>query len=218
MKRLGFALLVTVVVALGSASESSALSFTLNCIIGNSGCTPSATYGTVTLTDNGDSVDLTVSLLGGQKILAVYLNYADSQFSNSSAFELASKDVGVDENNNPLPPYNSGKFDLKIPTTGNVNEFGIYSDTFSLSSFNLSPADFDFKDSSGLLFAAVHIGNCSAAPGSTSACDPGLTGEGSIKVGALDPPVATPEPATLVLWGTTMAGMGWVARRRRKRS
>jgi hypothetical protein len=49
-----------------------------------SGCSPSATYGTVTLTDNGNNVDLTVSLVGGaQKILAVYLNYNDATFSRT---------------------------------------------------------------------------------------------------------------------------------------
>lgn len=217
MGKLGLVFLMALALALGSAAESAALSFSLNCIIAVSGCSPSATYGTVTLTDNGNNVDLTVSLVGGaQKILAVYLNYNDATFSNSSAFLLANKTVGVNENNNALPPYNDGKFDLQIPPTGNVNEFGTYSDTFSLASFNLNPADFDFKDSSGLLFAAVHIGNCSAAPGSTSDCDPGLTGEGSIKVGALNDLAPTPEPTTLLLWGSTMAGMGWVARRRRR--
>lgn len=217
MRKLGLAFLMMTALALGSATESAALSLSLNCIIAVSGCSPSATYGTVTLTDNGNNVDLTVSLVGGaQKILAVYLNYNDATFSDSSAFLLASKTVGVSENNNALPPYNDGKFDLQIPPTGNVNEFGTYSDTFSLASFNLNPADFDFKDSSGLLFAAVHIGNCSAAPGSTSDCDPGLTGEGSIKVGALNDLAPIPEPTTLLLWGSTMAGMGWVARRRRR--
>jgi len=217
MRKLGFALLMVTALALGSATESAALSFSLNCTIAVSGCSPSATYGTVTLTDNGNNVDLTVSLVGGaQKILAVYLNYNDTTFSNSSAFLLANKTVGVSENNNALPPYNDGKFDLQIPSTGNVNEFGTYSDTFSLASFDLNPADFDFKDSSGLLFAAVHIGNCGAAPGSPSDCDPGLTGDGSIKVGALDDLAPTPEPTTLLLWGSTMAGMGWVARRRRR--
>ena len=139
MRKLGLAFLMVTALALGSATESAALSFSLNCIIAVSGCSPSATYGTVTPTDNGNNVDLTVSLVGGaQKILAVYLNYNDATFSNSSAFLLANKTVGVNENNNALPPYNDGKFDLQIPPTGNVNEFGTYSDTFSLASFKVT--------------------------------------------------------------------------------
>ena len=41
-----------------------ALTFDLNCIISGSGCAPSASFGTVTLTDNGNNVDITVDLAG----------------------------------------------------------------------------------------------------------------------------------------------------------
>jgi hypothetical protein len=208
-----------------------ALTFDLNCIIGNSSCTPSASYGTLTLTTNtsgaNTAVDLKVDLVGpgdgtpdsGQKVLMLYLNFDDALFSNADAFQLTSgMAVGVGENDKRLQPFqtgNSGGFDLEIPATGNINQFEPYLDTLFLLGKDLLPGNFAFKDSTGILFVGLHIGNCGNLTGSPNGCDPGVTGEASLKVGAPDDPLApVPEPATLLLVGMTAAGLGLLKHRR----
>jgi hypothetical protein len=195
-------------------ASGEALSFSLNCIItGNNTCTPSVSYGTISFTDNGNGVDVQVDLVGtGQRIQTVLFNYDDAQFSND-AFSIAPS-VGVAENGKTLPPFNGGGFDLQIPSKANMNTPDPYLGTLTLASVNLDPSDFNFKDSSGILFAAVHIGTC--GPNAPASCLPGQIGEDSIKVGALDPLAPVPEPATLLLWGTTVAGLGFLKRRRHR--
>ena len=193
-----------------------ALSFSLNCIItGDNTCTPSVSYGTISFTDNGDGVDVQVELVGtGQRVLTVLFNYDDAKFAND-AFAIAPS-VSVVENGNTLPPFNGGGFDLQIPSQANMNTPDPYLGTLTLAGFNLDPADFNFKDSSATLFAAMHIGTC--GPDAPETCLPGQTGTTSIKVGALDDPLTpTPEPATLLAWwGTTVVGLGFLKRRRRQ--
>jgi hypothetical protein len=208
-----------------------ALTFDLNCIIGNSSCSPSASYGTVTLTGNtsgaNTAVDFKVDLVGpgdgtpdsGQKVLMLYLNFNDALFSNADAFQLTSgKTVGVGENDRRLQPFqtgSSGGFDLEITATGNINEFEPYLDTLFILGKDLLPGDLAFKDSTGVLFAGLHIGNCDNLTGSPNSCDPGVTGGDSIKVGAPGDPLApVPEPATLLLFGATAAGLGLLKHRR----
>jgi PEP-CTERM motif-containing protein len=210
-----------------------ALTFDLNCIIGNSSCSSSASYGTLTLTANtsgaNTAVDIKVDLVGpgdgtpgsGQKVLNLFLNFNDSLFSNTDVFQLTStKTVGVGENDRRLPPFqtgSSGGFDLEITATGNINEFEPYLDTLFIAGRDLLPGDLAFKDSTGVLFAGLHIGNCDKLGGSLNDCDPGILGEGSIKVGAPgDPLTPVPEPATLLLFGTTAAALGLLKHRRRR--
>ena len=192
-----------------------ALSFTLNCVItGNNTCTPSVSYGTISFTDNGSGVDVQVDLVGtGQRIQTVLFNYDDAKFANN-AFSIVPS-VSVAENSNTLPPFNGGGFDMQIPSQANMNTPDPYLGTLTLVGFDLDPADFDFKDSSNTLFAAVHIGTC--GPEAPASCLPGQTGGNSIKVGALGDPLApVPEPTTLLLWGTTAAGLGVLKRWRRR--
>jgi len=196
-------------------ASGEALSFNLNCIMtGSNTCTPSVSYGTISFVDNGNGVDVQVDLVGtGQRIQTVLFNYDDNKFAND-AFAIAPS-VTVAENANTLPPFNGGGFDLQIPSQANMNTPDPYLGTLTLVSVNLDPADFNFKDSSGTLFAAVHIGTC--GPNEPATCLPGQTGTNSIKVGALgDPLTPVPEPATLLLWGTTVAGVGFLKRWRRQ--
>ena len=209
-----------------------ALTFDLNCIIGNSSCTSSASYGTLTLTANtsgvNTAVDLKVDLVGagdgtagsGQKVLNLFLNFNDGLFSNADVFQLTSgKTVGVGENDKRLQPFqtgSSGGFDLEITATGNINEFEPYLDTLFITGRDLLPGDLAFKDSTDGLFVGLHIGNCGKLGGSPNSCDPGILGDGSIKVGAPGDPLApVPEPATLLLFGTTAVALGLLKLRRR---
>jgi hypothetical protein len=202
-------------------AHSAAISFNLNCIVtGNDTCTSSVTYGTISFTDNaGDSnaVDVRVDLVGtGQRIQNAFFNYNDAIFQNN-AFSISPESVGVSENGSTLSPLNSLGFDLQIPNPPppNMNTPDPYVGTLTLAGFNLNPEHFNFKDSTGTLFAAVHIGTC--GPNGPASCLPGETGNNSIKVGALgDPLTPVPEPATLLLWGTTVVGLGFLKRRRHR--
>jgi hypothetical protein len=220
--------IVTLAVALMAAcawtASGEALTFDLACIVGNNSCPPSASYGSVALTSNTSGantrVDLAVDLVGsGQKVLKLYLNFDESLFSNTDLFQLTSgKTVGVGVNDRRFPPFhtgNTGGFDLEITDTGNINEFDPYLDTLFITGKDLLPENFAFKESSGVLFAGVHIGNC--GPNAPGTCLPGETGTNSIKVGAANDPLApVPEPTTLLLWGSTAAGLGLLKRWRRR--
>lgn len=108
-----------------SPARSSAISFTLNCIVtGNDACASSVSYGTISFTDNpGDSnaVDVTVDLVGtGQRIQNVVFNYNDALFQNN-AFSVSAESVGVAENGKTMPPLNGLGFDLQIPAQANMN-------------------------------------------------------------------------------------------------
>ena len=87
-----------------------------------------------------------------------------------------------------------------------------YSDTITLSSFNLDPGHFDFSDTSDLLFAVVHIGNIAC----NNATCIGQGGEDSIWVGSRDG-AQVPEPASLLLVGSDLLGLGLIGRKLKAR-
>jgi hypothetical protein len=194
------------------SAKAEALTFDLNCTLSGAGCASSASFGSITLTDNGDDVDITVDLVGSgvHKIQRVYLNFDDSLFSNANNFDTVSN-VGVieDQNNLQADGYSTGKFDLRLPDPppGNLG-FEPYSDTITLSGFNLNPDHFNFSDTSNLLLGAVHIGNIACA---NDTCI-GQGGEESIWVGATLSQV--PEPTTLLLLGSGLIGFALWGRKK----
>jgi hypothetical protein len=210
---LGGAALVSLLV---QAAPVQALSFDLNCMITSSGCTPTVNYGTITITDSGNSAIVNVDLVGGgvNKVIKLDLNTNLNEAGWSVTGSVTNIDADTDGITASVYP---GKFDLEIPGTGNGG-FEPLTVTLSKINTNLDPAHFNFLDSAGLLFAAVHIGNLSCADQANGVCSPGVAGQQGLWVGSRRAPVApvVPEPNSLLLLGSGLAAIGIWGMRRQK--
>lgn len=207
---LAFGMLVDV-----GTSHAAIMTYALNEIInGGSSLTPSASFGSVTFSDNtsdANKVDVAISLNGtGQKTLAFYFNY-DPTFGSSTHFTVSGgvSTLSNSENNQQADGYTAGKFDIQTPATGNAGTEPL-NFTIALSGTNLDPSDFNFTDLSGHLFDALHIGNC----GDDTCTPAGLNGDASIWVGA-GPATAVPEPTSILLLGSALLPLAILRRRNR---
>lgn len=181
-----------------SSARAASITFNLDAIIDGSGLRSTASLGTLTLTDNGNYVDIVVKLENPSwKIQEMALNFDDSRFSNSSRFSLVHESLKVNEDKVKQGGY-KGNFDIDIPATGNIGQYGYYSDTLKLlggGNTILDVSDFAFKDTNNLIYASLHIGNYSNGS--------------SVWVGAssIARPHAVPEPSTILLLGFGMLGI-----------
>ena len=158
----------------------------------------------------------TSNLNADAKILTFYFNFDDALDSANLVFQ---NQLGTaDDILTPSDITNSidccqadgdGKFDVAF-NWGGSDEF-LGSDTFSIEIVltGITVADFDFTSTTGggqgIYCAAAHVGNVDAAGDSDHL---GGTCNGDM--------METPEPATLLLFGFGLLGLGAFARRQRR--
>src|SRR5215470_12822950 len=86
----------------------------LNCpIVSGSVCaSPTGSYGTITFSDAGNSVDIGISLVSGLTIQQIVLNYDQAKFNNSTPFTatIGATNVSVQNAENSVSLLGSGNF------------------------------------------------------------------------------------------------------------
>jgi len=205
------------VLALASPAFATPLTFVLNQPGEGLSCdlVPVTGCGTVTLTQDGSNVDVSVTLAGTDKFVNTGGSHEAFAFNllgdPQSPTVTISQPAGEHFYLGPVSPPSTGTFDYYINcnTCGNGNA-GSQPSPLKFTVDNVTIADFVSTTPSSNIFFAADIINFVGADGSN-----GKTGE----VVAYGPGVGTqsavPEPVSLVLFGS---GLAYSALRRRNRA
>jgi len=195
----------------------------LNGLPGDHGCPthPDDPFGFVTLDDllTPGEVHLTVDLGTGLKFKSLLLNI--DPLLTVTGFTGGS----LSPNSFNVPPY-AGLFDITVGGGDNL-----FTTMFAADQY-LTVYDFLAKDSLDYLFLAIHIqsigpGECDGFDDGATNCLPGVTGDGSLKIGAssyflppeeIPPEELVPEPSTFILLGGGLACLIALRGRSRRRT
>jgi hypothetical protein len=138
-----------------------------------------------------------------------FLNYNGFPLPSGYNFVTNNTSVDVNQNGQQADGYSIGYFDLQIPDGGNIsgNPFTTTLALFNGTDYlNLDPEDFAVLSTNGALYSAVLQTKGNSWFGSTE-CG-----------GCGDDVTPTPEPASLLLFGSGLSALAFRMRRRKQSS
>ena len=164
MKRTCILFLMIFAIGIAPADSNASLVYKLDKVISGSGIDTGYDFGTVTLTDKGHAVTLSVTLNTASdyideesKIQAVYWNYNDGAFGTDTNFTINSGTLDNSKNGQKADGFNDN-FDLVSPGTGNLGAGTTWTVDIQLQGTDLNPEDFNFGAQNSSVYFGIHIG------------------------------------------------------------
>lgn len=218
-----FRIALALALAVAGAGLAHADTFSLtSCHISGSTCSggdSTVPFGTVTLTQSGTSVDFTVSLANGNRFVETgagggELFLFNDTLAGSTITTIASAPntpaggLSGFTNLTPVMADGTGTWTGSVECTTSSDCNGATAPTMNSLTFvvtNATLAQLETTNANGNFFAADIL--CGSAQ---TGCSGGLTGP----VDAHVAPTTTPEPGTLLLFGSGLLGVAGLVRRR----